>query len=61
MSYKIGSTTEQLTEGEKNVRDLQGKLKCLKILHGGETLYEASSRRLGPAKSLKCNLAAFNF
>lgn len=38
VSYKTGSITEQVTEGETKARDLQGKLKCLKILHGGKTL-----------------------
>lgn len=38
VSYKIGSITEQVTEGETKARDLQGKLKCLKILRGGKTL-----------------------
>lgn len=41
VSLKTASITEQVSDGEMKVRDLQGKLKRLKILHGGETPQEA--------------------
>ena len=55
MRHKIASITKQVTEGETKIRDLQGKLKCLKILHREKTLLEvneASSGRLGQVKIL---------
>lgn len=38
VSHKIGSITKQVTEEETKTKDLQGKRKCLKILHRETTL-----------------------
>ena len=54
VSYKIGSITEQVIEGERKARDLQGKPNCPQIPHGEEKHFtemnKARSRRLGSKK-----------